>query len=947
MRIRLLGPVSVTDGDVVVAVRGAKERALLALLAVNVGRVVSDDRLLDELWGDPLPANPANVLQKRVSELRKLIGPDHVVRRGDGYLLAVGADDVDAAVFERQVIEGRRALAAGDVAAASRTLGEALALWEGPTLAELADLPFARAEAARLDELRMSAVEDRVDAELALGRHAPIAGELSAFVAEHPLRERLRAQLMVALYRCGRQADALRAYQDGREVLAEELGLDPGPELRALEASILAQDPALAAPDSQPTLGNLPAPVTSFVGREVELAVIDDRLIRHRLVTLTGPGGVGKTRLALEVAGGRAGAMPGGVWLAELAPLVDGNAVPETLAKAVGARDAGNDAHAIPPTERVVAHVGPRPVVVVLDNCEHVLDAAAQLTGALLSACPNLRVLATSREPLGIAGEAQVPIPPLRPDEAEQLFVERAGAVNPTEASCIAGNPAVAQLCERLDGLPLAIELAAARVKTLPVEHIAARLDDRFRLLTGGSRTALARQQTLRATVEWSYDLLFEHERAVFCQLAVFAGGVDRGAAVAVCAGDGLDATDIEDTVGHLVDKSLLIREGDRYRMLETLRQFALARLADSGNDQAARAAHAHWCGNVVEDAVPGIRGAEQLIWLARLEVEHDNIRAAIDWALRADPVLALRLAAGVAYGWRITGHRQEARHLLELALLAAGPSAPPTLRSDGLTWAGYLAGATGWAGEPGHIEHELELARERQEQAVALAAAAGDRWRVATHQRYLAMTLVRQGAYGGAVSRQRVDAMLEGAAGVLGELEDDWGIGLTRIIQSYGALVAGDLEAGERAAEMARPHVGRCGDRYARVRMDECLAVAAELRGDKDAARELHEDALTVSQELRFEEAVVAHLTLLANLAGERTADSGAADERFGSDELSGAAAARNRLAAVALANGDVERAEALYREALAFYQRLGMAAGISTSETGLAKVAEARAQR
>ena len=364
MRIRLLGPVSVTDGDAVVVVRGAKERALLALLAVHVGRVVSDDRILEELWSDQLPAKPANALQKRVSELRKLVGSGRVVRRGEGYLLDVGADDVDVLAFEHCVIEGRKALMAGDAASASRSLGAALALWEGPALAELADLPFARAEAARLEELRLSVVEDRVDAELVLGCHDALAGELPAIVAEHPLRERLRAQLMLALYRSGRQAEALRTYQEARQVLAEELGLDPGPELQALEASILAQDPALAAPDSQPAIGNVPARVTSFVGREDELSFVTDRLTSHRLVTLTGPGGAGKTRLALEVAGGCVGALPGGVWVAELAPLVDGVAVPETLATAVGAPRRGRRHPGDPPDRTgrraLRAALGPR-----------------------------------------------------------------------------------------------------------------------------------------------------------------------------------------------------------------------------------------------------------------------------------------------------------------------------------------------------------------------------------------------------------------------------------------------------------------------------------------------------------------------------------------------------------------------------------------------------------
>jgi predicted ATPase/DNA-binding SARP family transcriptional activator len=932
MRIGLLGPVRVTRDGEDVAVPGAKDRALLALLAMHAGRVVSDARIIDELWGEDLPGNPANALQKRVSQLRKALGPDQLSRRGDGYVLDV--DEVDASVFERQSAAGRKALNDGDAVTAAAVLGAALSLWHGDALADLTDLPFARAEATRLDQLRLSTIEDRIEADLTLARHGEVGDELAALVAAHPLRERLRGQLMVALYRSGRQAQALAAYQEGRTLLAEELGLDPGPELRALEGAILAQDPALGAPPSvEEVATNLPAPVSSFVGRERDLALVTERLSHHRLVTLTGAGGAGKTRLALEVAAGAGRGCDGGVWLAELAPLVDGADVAETVATVVGARDPGGERAPLPPAQRIIDRLGGRRTLVVLDNCEHVLDAAARVAAALLAACPGLRVLATSREPLTIDGEAQVPVLPLLPADAQRLFVERAAAANPSFTGEPSARSAVPEVCERLDGLPLAIELAAARVKTLPVEHIVARLDDRFRLLTGGGRTTAARHQTLLATVAWSYDLLFEDERSLHQRVAVFAGGFDLDAAVAVGGRDS-DPLDVEDAVGHLIDKSLLTREGDRYRMLETLRQYAVDRLTEEGIEQEVRAEHARWCMDLVGRAEQGVRGADQLVWLARLEVEHDNIRAAVDWALRADPVLALRLAAGVAYGWRLRGHRQEARRLLDLGLAGVPAGTAPDVRCDGLALAGYLAGVT--AG-PDALGPELELAVRRQEEALALATELGDEWRIATCERYLAMTLVRRGASGADPERDRADALLRHSAEVLAGLGDDWGAGLSWVISAYGACVVGDLAAIETTIALARPHVVAGGDRYSRERMYKCLALAAELRGDPVEARALHEQALAAARELQLEEAVAANLAQLTSLGS-------AADATQSTDELATGAAARNRLAVGALAGGDHYRAEVLHHGAHAAYRRLGITRGAAASLLGLAAVADAR---
>ena len=566
MQVQLFGELEALAGGVPVPVRGAKQRALLALLALQRGQPVSADRLIDVLWGDGQAANPANALQAQIGQLRRIFGAAAIVTSEAGYALDVRPDQVDVVRFEQLVTKGRRLAADGELAPASAALGEALGLRRGEPLAEFAYAGFFDAERARLDELTVVATESRAGADLGLGRHGELAGELEALCREHPLRERLWELLILALYRSGRQAEALRAYAEVRDRLADELGLDPGPALRQLQTRILAQDPslvpasALARPAPVPAPGAVAAPVTAgnlrerlgrFVGRDAELAQLREAVRSSRLVTLTGPGGAGKTRLAVEAAAELRQEHPDGAWLVELAGVTEPDGVVPAAAAALGA---GSAALASPQpagstTELIVRHLAGRSLVLVLDNCEHVIAEAAALTDTLVGAVPGLRLIATSREPLGIPGEVLVPVGGLAPADAVELFVDRARAVRPGFLPGEPANDVIKDICRRLDGLPLAVELAAARLRALPLATLAERLDDRFRLLSRGARTALPRQQTLRAVVDWSYDLLFEDERRLFSRLATFTGGCGLAAAEAVCADDQVPAGEILDVL--------------------------------------------------------------------------------------------------------------------------------------------------------------------------------------------------------------------------------------------------------------------------------------------------------------------------------------------------------------------------------------------------------------
>jgi predicted ATPase/DNA-binding SARP family transcriptional activator len=722
--ISLLGSLEVVDDSgTAVVVSGAKLRALLAILALRAGQVVSADRLVSDLWGDEPPAAAINSLQVLVSKLRRAMPPGTVATRAPGYLLDVPADTVDVSRFARFVREGRAASAAGEFERAAHLFREASGLWRGEALAEFVYEEFAQAEIARLREERSSVFEDRVDAELAGGRHGELVGELDEAVTTEPLRERRRAQLMLALYRSGRQADALRQFQECRQVLSEELGVDPGPELRRLEAAILIHDDDLAAPASRAApprrvdrpRTNLRVPPTTTLGRDDQLVTLAALTFAHRLVTMVGPGGAGKTRLAIEVGLKIHERFRDGAWMVELGQFRDPADVVSAIAATLGIADLQTGAAGSGPALARLAEVlAEQELLLVLDNCEHLIDEAARVTEDLRATCPQLHVLATSREGLGLPGEVLWPTPPLSLDHAVDLFAARATESVPGFTLTEETRPAMMEICARLDGMPLAVELAAARVRAFPVAQIAARLDDRFRLLTRGARTGAARQQTLRAVVDWSYDLLFEDEQRLFNRLSIFVEGYDLDAVESVCGDDTLPASEVADLLTRLVDKSLVVARSDdglaRFSMLETLSQYGRERLAASGELDAVRTRHAAWYGSLASRGLAALWGRRQRQWFTRVTRELGNLGLALESAVAEnDAELAQTIAGGLGGYWWIRGHPDLGVRWIDSALGCKGPVQAVT-RCWALMWAGFLGVL---AGRPSHSLALMEEAMQ------------------------------------------------------------------------------------------------------------------------------------------------------------------------------------------------------------------------------------------
>jgi predicted ATPase/DNA-binding SARP family transcriptional activator len=748
MQFRILGPLEVSDGDRRISLAGA-QRSLLALLLLSANEVVSADRLIDELWGEEAPRSGRTALQVRVSQLRKALGDTggRIATRAPGYLLRVDRDELDLHHFERLVSDADGA----EPAEAAAKLREALDLWRGAPLVDLSYESFAQPAIRRLEERRLTVLEKRIELDLELGREVELVGELETLVDEHPLRERFHAQLMLALYRCGRQADALADYQRARRVLVEQLAIEPSAPLRRLHQAILRQDASL---DSRTTVAaragsvggasaslgpsddrnpphNLPAQVSSFVGRECQLRELRQLLSNARVVTLTGAGGVGKTRLALQLAASSLGEGGDGVWFVDLAPLTDAGLVSAKLATVLGVPEQAGRSLA----ESLVAACGARRLLIILDNCEHVIAEAASVTDLLVRGCPRMTILATSREPLAIDGEHlyRVPslsVPPSGADthgllssDAVRLFNDRARQQRSGFAVDSQNASAVASLCRRLDGIPLAIELAAARLRTLPLDEIENRLDERFQLLTGGHRTTPPRQQTLRALIDWSYSLLTPEEQETLERVSVFPGGFDLHSAEVVIDA-GIDSpVRVLERLAALVDKSLLQIDDVgslRYRLLETVRSYAATKLRAQGNEleRALHAAHRDHYLTLAEKAAPHLIGDGQIEWLDRLELEVDNLRSAIAYSLHdPDPEAGLRLGRALCYFWLYRDSRVEGAAALSAVLDRPDAQQPTHVRGRALAAIAILLTITG----------EYSKAAARAEEALAIARAVPD----------------------------------------------------------------------------------------------------------------------------------------------------------------------------------------------------------------------------
>jgi predicted ATPase/DNA-binding SARP family transcriptional activator len=859
IRVLLLGPLEVHVDGQPIALGGHRQQALLALLALHPNEPLSRDRLLEAVWGADAPATARHAVHVYVSRIRRALGPEagRLTTAGGGYALRLERTDVDALRAEDALARGRTALEHGDPSTAVEMLRDALALWRGVPLAGLEYEPWAQPEVARLEELRLACVEERIEAELALGQDMRLVPELEELVREHPLRERPRGQLMLALYRSGRQAEALSVYTEARLMLVEELGLEPSAELRDLHVAILRQDPSLAVePPELRARRHLPAPPTPLVGRRREVDDVVALLSGDaRLVTLTGPAGTGKTRLALQAAYELAERFPDGVYFVDLAPLRDPDLVTTTIAGRLGLEERSGR----PLRLDLASYLRTRTTLIVLDNFEHV-DAAAPVAAELLREAEGLRVLVTSRIALRVYGEHEYPVEPLLlHEEAVPLFAARAAAVAPGSG---APRGAVAELCARLDCLPLAIELAAARARDLPVADVLGSFEQRLRLATGGPRDVPARQQTLRGAIEWSYDLLADSERRAFPRLGVFLGGFSREAAEHICGAD-------VETLKSLTEANLLRTQDGRFGFLEAIHEYAVEQLEQSGSADRVRRRHAETFARLAMETVAELRGRRQLRAIERLETEHDNLRGALTWALAADPPLAARLAGSLHWFWQVRSHLDEGRRWLNAALQAT-PEAAPSVRAPLLQGAGQLAYYSG----------DLESAERLLHEAVASWREAEDPSSLAIALAYLAIA----GGHGGsaAVARAAGEEAIRSAEDL-----DEWTVGLA--LWSHGTNTflgrAGrtDVAEAQRLLERSLAALRPTGDQWAIAAPLYYLGVIAAQTGDDHRAAEYVEEAAeafrAVGDKWRLRLALV-RLAKMAERAGDEAKASALARE-------------------------------------------------------------------
>jgi predicted ATPase/DNA-binding SARP family transcriptional activator len=902
--VRLLGEFQVRVGETLADVGGSKRRGLLAMLALEGGRVVDLDTLVGGLWGEALPAAPRNAIHHHVARLRAAVGEDAIRSTADGYALEAAA--VDALRFDELLAHTRSALRDGDLRSAADAARAALDLWRGEALQGLPGTEWFEARGRRLRNSHVDALEERFDVALALGEHLELVPALRAALAEHPFRERLWGQLMLALYRSGRQADALETFQEARRVLADELGVEPGPDLRRLHEAVLAHDPLIAASVRAPA-GNLPAASTTFVGREDETVRLAARLREHRLVTLVGPPGVGKSRLALETVRSLQDGYPEGVWLVDLARTADGVDAVQVLADALEVR--GHD-----PLARAISRLRFRSALVVLDGCEHALGEAARIAHELLQGCPEVRILAASRQPLGRAGEVQVVVPPLGRAGVE-LFLQRASAARPgfqAEGSDLA---LVGTIVRRLDGLPLAIELAAARVNVLGLADIVSALTSRTALLEDLPADDPARA-SLDSLVRWSYDELEDHEKALLHHLAVHRGGAALPSLVAAGRTHGLSEPAVVSVLTGLVGRSVVSVSfpagAARYEMLAAVREYVLERLAGSDELAQARRAHAEHVASVADEAGAELRQSGWLKAVHRLELEHDNLWAALAYARDAEAYgVVSRLGVGLALYFSIAGRVAEGRIFLDAALESAG-DAPVEMRSQLLAYLCYLATE----------EDDLDAAVEAGERGLALAAAAHHPPReTALAKLALAFAYDRTGP-----SERAVVLAREARVG-FDALDDRWGAGSSAIAGALGALASGDLDSATRLTDEAVRLSAGYGVGGVHAALLE--ASLAERRGDPVAAEAAYRRALQQSESAGFADQASFALAGLAAVRfslGDRSEATALLQRAVGVAADVPApwllAHANARLAHLLRATGDAAGAASLYRQVIEWSQ-------------------------
>jgi predicted ATPase/DNA-binding SARP family transcriptional activator/Tfp pilus assembly protein PilF len=876
----LLGPTAVIGEAGEIPIHGAVRRRLLVRLLIAANRPVPVERLKEDLWEGDLPASAASTLKSHVSLLRRSLGPDRLSYGDGAYVLKVGPDELDVTLFEKDAAAGLDLLRAGDARDAADILRQGLDRWRGRALADAADTPWGAPESVRLEELRAAALEGWLDARLTLGESSEVIAEAEAAVAEHPLREGLWAKLITALYNSGRQAEALRAYQRLRELLGRELGIAPSPELATLEMAILRQDLATVRMDEAPPravgaelMKNLPVELTSFISRPKEQADLAALLQTRGLVTLTGAGGTGKTRLALRAARD-AEAFCDGVWFCDLAPLDDPAHVVRQLASTIGCVDQTG----VQLTESIAQRLAEGAHLVILDNCEHVLDASAALAIGLLQAALDLRLIATSRSPLGIEGETVRRVPSMsvpgagaNPEEllafeSVRLFLER--GTSQQSGFCLDDSNcnAVAAVCARLDGIPFALELAAARLRTMTVTDIERRLGDRLQLLTTGSRGAPERQKTLRSLIDWSYDLLDERERATLNRLAVFVGGFDLAASEAVAGNREPPA--IHDVVGSLVDKSLLQADTNgvtaRYRMLETVREYAASKLSPE-EAHSTRIAHARHFLELAETSAPHFSGSSQVAWRLRLEPDDDNLRAAFGTLLAAaDAQDALRFGAAVSKFWNSRGLYGDEMDLLEAALEHPGAADPTSARGAVLTAAGYLLFRRG----------ETARARRRLDEALKIARALDSASLSADALRTMAWVADRRGDHDRAMTlagEAVTDALRSGESHLIARAYD----------VRAAASQHHDPDAARSDYAEALRYCEAAGDGSGRASTINNLAILELEQGDYQAARAYFNRALAISDDVR-DVALLPFLEYGVGLTAALDDDYGASEAAF-----------------------------------------------------------------